>query len=70
MGRAFYAFSTAFCTANALSQLGENETGDAMNALGAQAGETRLTEVLREAGFTRIRRAASSVELMVIEARP
>lgn len=70
MGRAFYAFSTAFCTANALSQLDENESGDALNALGAQAGEARLTEVLRKAGFTRIRRAASGVELMVIEAKP
>ena len=38
--------------------------------LGAQAGEKRLTAVLREAGFTRIRRAAQTATNMVIEARP
>lgn len=69
MGRAFYAFSTAFCTANALTQLGENEVGDELNALGAQAGEGRISEVLRCAGFRQVRRAATGVELMVIEAR-
>ena len=38
-------------------------------ALGAQAGEKRLTEVLKEAGFTRVRRAAETPTNMVLEAR-
>lgn len=69
MGRAFYAFSTAFCTANALSQLGSDEKADPYNVLGAQAGEARLSAVLKEAGFTRVRRSSDSIELMVLEAR-
>jgi hypothetical protein len=39
-------------------------------ALGAQAGERRIAEVLREAGFSRVRRAAATPFNMVIEARP
>ena len=69
MGRAFYAFSTAFCTANALSQLNDDTRATAHNALGAQAGEARLSSVLREAGFSQIRRAADSIELMVLVAK-
>ena len=38
-------------------------------ALGAQAGEARLRDVLREGGFTRIRRALETPFNMVIEAR-
>jgi hypothetical protein len=37
--------------------------------LGAQAGKRRLTEVLREAGFTDVRRAASTESNMILEAR-
>ena len=44
VGRMYYAASTMVCTPNSLSQ----EVG---LALGAQAGEARLREVLREAGF-------------------
>ena len=39
-------------------------------ALGAQAGEKRIAEVLREGGFSRVRRAAETPFNMVIEARP
>jgi len=39
-------------------------------ALGAQAGEARLTAVLRDAGCGRVRRAATSPFNMVLEARP
>jgi hypothetical protein len=39
-------------------------------ALGAQADEARLTEVLRDAGFTRVRRAAVTPFNLIIEARP
>ncbi|MFN3388024.1 MAG: class I SAM-dependent methyltransferase [Allosphingosinicella sp.] len=59
----FYSSSTLICTPASRAQ----EVG---LALGAQAGERRLAEVLREAGFTRIRRASETATNMVIEARP
>lgn len=39
-------------------------------ALGAQAGEARLTETLNEAGFSSVRRAAETPFNIVLEARP
>lgn len=63
VGRLFYAASTALCVPNSLSQ----EVG---TALGAQAGEARLTAILHEAGFRRVRRAAQTPFNLVIEARP
>lgn len=62
VGRVFYAFSTSVCVPASLNQEGRM-------ALGAQAGEARLREVLREGGFTRIRRALETPFNMVIEAR-
>ena len=38
-------------------------------ALGAQAGEARLAEVFRKAGFTRFRRAAETPFNPILEAR-
>ena len=38
-------------------------------ALGAQAGQARLTEVLNQGGFTRVRRAAQTPFNLVLEAR-
>jgi SAM-dependent methyltransferase len=63
VGRAYYAFSTLLCTPSALSQEGSL-------ALGAQAGEQRLREVVGEAGFTRVRRAAETPFNLVLEVRP
>lgn len=63
LGQIFYAASTLICTPASKAQ----EVG---LALGAQAGEKRLSEVLREAGFTRIRRATETPTNMVLEARP
>ena len=63
VGRAYYGFSTMICTPASLSQ----EVG---LALGAQAGERRLREVLSKAGFTRFRRAAETPFNMILEARP
>jgi 2-polyprenyl-3-methyl-5-hydroxy-6-metoxy-1,4-benzoquinol methylase len=63
VGRAYYAFSTLLCTPSSLSQ----EVG---LALGAQAGEARLRQVLETAGFTRVRRAAETPFNVVLEARP
>ncbi len=63
VGRLYYAASTTLCCAHSLSE----EVG---MALGAQAGEPRLSEVLGEAGFTRVRRAAETPFNLVLEARP
>ena len=38
-------------------------------ALGAQAGEARLRDVLTQAGFSRVRRAAETPFNLVLEAR-
>jgi hypothetical protein len=62
VGRVFYAFSTSICVPASLNQ-------DGRMALGAQAGEARLHEVLREGGFTRVRRAFETPFNTVIEAR-
>jgi SAM-dependent methyltransferase len=63
VGRVFYGASTMICTPASLSQ----EVG---LALGAQAGEARLTEVLEEGGFTRVRRATETPFNLILEARP
>ena len=63
IGRVFYSVSTLVCTPASLSQ----EVG---TALGAQAGEARLTDILHRAGFTRVRRATETPFNLVIEARP
>jgi hypothetical protein len=63
VGRVYYGFSTMICTPASLSQ----EVG---LALGAQAGERRLKEVLSEGGFTRFRRAAETPFNMILEAKP
>jgi hypothetical protein len=63
LGRGCYAASTLACVPSSLAQ----ETG---LALGAQAGEARLVEALREGGFTRVRRAAETPFNIILEARP
>ena len=63
VGRAFYGFSTLLCTPASLSQ----EVG---LALGAQAGQARIGEVIKDGGFTRFRRAAETPFNLVLEARP
>jgi SAM-dependent methyltransferase len=63
IGRVFYSASTMLCTPASLSQ----EVG---LGLGAQAGEARLSKVLKSAGFTRVRRAAETPFNIVLEARP
>jgi len=63
VGRAYYGFSTLLCTPSSLSQ----EVG---LALGAQAGETKIRDVVTAAGFTRFRRAAQTPFNLVFEARP
>jgi SAM-dependent methyltransferase len=63
VGRAYYGFSTLLCTPSSLSQ----EVG---LALGAQAGEARIREVVLGAGFSSFRRVAETPFNMVFEARP
>jgi 2-polyprenyl-3-methyl-5-hydroxy-6-metoxy-1,4-benzoquinol methylase len=63
VGRAYYAFSTLLCTPASLSQ-------DVGLALGAQAGEARIRDVVTAGGFTRFRRAAETPFNLVFEARP
>jgi SAM-dependent methyltransferase len=63
VGRVFYGFSTMVCTPNSRSQ----EVG---LALGAQAGERRLREVMEQAGFRRFRRASQTPFNLVLEAKP
>jgi SAM-dependent methyltransferase len=63
VGRAYYGFSTLLCTPASLSQ-------DVGLALGAQAGEKRIREVVEQAGFTRFRRVAETPFNLVFEARP
>ncbi len=62
VGRIYYAASTMICTPASLSQ----EVG---MALGAQAGEKRLRQVAKEAGFSKFRRAAETPFNLVFEAR-
>ena len=63
VGRLFYAASTMICVPTSLSQ----EVG---TALGAQAGEARLREVITSGGFKTVRRATETPFNMILEARP
>ena len=63
VGRLYYAASTMVCVPTSLSQ----EVGA---ALGAQAGEARLREVIAKGGFRSLRRATETPLNMVLEARP
>ncbi len=62
VGAAYYGFSTLLCTPSSLSQ-------DVGAALGAQAGEARLREIVTSAGFTSLRRVAETPFNIVLEAR-
>ncbi len=63
VGRVYYSFSTLLCTPCSRSQ----EVG---LCLGAQAGETRIRDVVTTAGFNRFRRATETPFNIVYEARP
>jgi hypothetical protein len=63
VGRVYYDLSTLLCTPASLSQ----EVG---LALGAQAGEVRIRDVVMTAGFNHLRRAAETPFNLVFEARP
>lgn len=63
IGRVFYSASTLVCVPASLAQ----EVGA---ALGAQAGERRLREVVTSGGFTHFRRATETPFNLVFEAKP
>ena len=63
VGRIYYSASTLLCTPASLSQ----EVG---LALGAQAGEARLRQIVTDAGFKHFRRATETPFNLVFEARP
>ncbi|GAC1436125.1 MAG: class I SAM-dependent methyltransferase [Solirubrobacteraceae bacterium] len=63
VGRIFYGASTVVCTPASQAQ----EVG---LALGAQAGEAKLSEVIKQGGFTRVRRATETPFNLILEARP
>jgi SAM-dependent methyltransferase len=63
VGRVYYSASTHICTPASLSQ----EVG---MALGAQAGESKLREVILAGGFKSVRRATETPFNLVLEARP
>jgi 2-polyprenyl-3-methyl-5-hydroxy-6-metoxy-1,4-benzoquinol methylase len=63
VSRLYYNASTMICVPTSLAQ----EVGE---ALGAQAGQAKLSEVLREAGFSDVRRATEGPFNMVLEAQP
>ncbi len=61
VGRLYYNASTMICVPTSLDQ----EVGE---GLGAQAGEARLAQIVREAGFEQVRRATEGPFNMVLEA--
>ena len=63
VGRAYYGFSTLLCTPASLSQ-------DVGLALGAQAGESRIRDVVTTAGLSRFRRVSETPFNLVFEVRP
>lgn len=63
VSRLFYNASTMICVPTSLAQ----EVGA---ALGAQAGEAKLTEMITGGGFSKVRRATETPTNMVLEARP
>jgi SAM-dependent methyltransferase len=62
VGRIYYSGSTMICVPASL-----NENGP---ALGAQAGEERIREVVTSAGFSKFRRAIQTPFNIIYEARP
>lgn len=63
IGRAFYSASTLLCTPASLSQ----EVG---LALGAQAGEQRMRDVITKGGFNHFRRATETPFNLIYEVKP
>jgi SAM-dependent methyltransferase len=63
VSRLYYNASTMICVPTSLAQ----EVGE---GLGAQAGEDKVSEIVRSGGFAKVRRASAGPFNMVLEARP
>lgn len=61
VGRIYYSASTMICVPTSLAQ----ETG---LALGAQAGEKRISDIIRSGGFKQVKRVADTPLNMVLQA--
>ena len=62
VGRLYYNASTMICVPTSLDQ----EVG---TALGAQAGQAKISEVVKSGGFSQVRRATEGPFNMILEAR-
>jgi SAM-dependent methyltransferase len=62
VGRLYYNASTMICVPTSLDQ-------EIAEGLGAQAGEAKLSDVIRSGGFKQVRRAFTGPFNMVLEAR-
>jgi SAM-dependent methyltransferase len=62
IGRLFYAASSLFCVPASLAHNGP--------ALGAQAGERRISELVKAAGFKHFKRATRTPFNLIYEAKP
>ena len=62
IGRIYYSASSLICVPNSLADKGV--------ALGAQAGEKRIKDLVNQAGFTKFKRAAETPFNIVYEAKP
>jgi 2-polyprenyl-3-methyl-5-hydroxy-6-metoxy-1,4-benzoquinol methylase len=62
IARLYYTGSTLLCCQHAISEKGSH-------VLGAQAGEARLAEIFRKAGFTRFRKAMETPFNLILEAK-
>ena len=62
LGMVFYSVSSIVCVPKSL-----NENGP---ALGAQAGEERIAQIVKSAGFSKFRRATQTPFNLIFEAQP
>jgi hypothetical protein len=62
IGRVFYAASSLVCVPASLAYNGP--------ALGAQAGERRIKNIVTQAGFTTLRRTTQTPFNIIYEAKP
>ena len=62
IGRMFYAASSLVCIPASLAHNGP--------ALGAQAGERRISELVKAAGFKHFKRTTQTPFILIYEAKP